>query len=133
MHTSGNYERYREYDGKRYQHIIDPRSGLPAETIVSASVIHPNGATADAAATALVIAGPEGWEAVARRMGVTQAILVDDQGTVYLTPQMQGRVRFQTPPARLVSRRLTPQPRAQPKARGITDHPLPANLTATPL
>jgi thiamine biosynthesis lipoprotein len=102
MHTSGNYERYREYDGKRYQHIIDPRSGLPAEHIVSASVIHPNGANADAAATALVIAGPEGWEAVARRMGVTHAILVDDQGTVYLTPQMQGRVQFQTPPARLV-------------------------------
>ncbi|HSQ07004.1 MAG TPA: FAD:protein FMN transferase [Chromatiaceae bacterium] len=102
MHTSGNYERYREYDGKRYQHIIDPRSGLPAEHIVSASVIHPNGANADAAATALVIAGPEGWEAVARRMGVTHAILVDHQGTVYLTPQMQGRVQFQTPPARLV-------------------------------
>jgi thiamine biosynthesis lipoprotein len=102
MHTSGNYERYREYDGKRYQHIIDPRSGLPAEHIVSASVIHPNGANADAAATALVIAGPEGWEAVARRMGVTHAILVDDQGTVYLTPQMQGRVQYQTPPARLV-------------------------------
>jgi hypothetical protein len=35
-------------------------------------------------------------------MGVTHAILVDDQGTVYLTPQMQGRVQFQTPPARLV-------------------------------
>ncbi len=102
MHTSGNYERYREYDGKRYQHIIDPRSGLPAEHIVSASVIHPDGATADAAATALVIAGPEGWESVARRMGVTQAILVDDQGTVYLTRQMQERVQFQTPPARVL-------------------------------
>ncbi len=102
MHTSGNYERYREFDHKRYAHIIDPRTGLPAEHIASASVIHPDGATADAAATALVIAGPDGWQEVAHRMGVTQAILVDDQGTVYMTPQMQARVRFEQPPAKLV-------------------------------
>jgi len=102
MHTSGNYERYREFDTKRYSHIIDPRTGLPAEHIASASVIHPNGAIADAAATALVIAGPAAWQEVARRMGVTQAILVDDQGTVYMTPEMQKRVRFEQPPAKIV-------------------------------
>lgn len=102
MHTSGNYERYREFDNKRYSHIIDPRTGLPAEHIASASIIHPNGAIADAAATAMVIAGPEGWQEVARRMGVTLALLVDDQGTVYMTPQMQRRVRFEQPPARVV-------------------------------
>jgi FAD:protein FMN transferase len=102
MHTSGNYERYREFDAKRYSHIIDPRTGLPAEHIASASVIHPNGAIADAAATALVIAGPDGWREVARRMGVTQAILVDDRGTVYMTPQMQSRVRFERPPPSVV-------------------------------
>jgi len=102
MHTSGNYERYREFDHKRYSHIIDPRTGLPAEHIASASVIHPDGAIADAAATALVIAGPEGWQKVVRDMGVTQAILVDDQGTVYMTPQMQDRIRFEQPPGKLV-------------------------------
>jgi thiamine biosynthesis lipoprotein len=102
MHTSGNYERYREFDSKRYSHIIDPRTGLPAEHIASASVIHPSGAVADAAATALVIAGPDGWQEVARLMGVTQAILVDDRGTVYMTPQMQQRVRFEQAPARVV-------------------------------
>jgi len=102
MHTSGNYERYREFDHKRYSHIIDPRTGLPAEHIASASVIHTNGAIADAAATALVIAGPDGWQKIARRMGVTQAILVDDQGTVYMTPGMQARVRFEQPPTRVV-------------------------------
>ncbi len=102
MHTSGNYERYREFDNKRYSHIIDPRTGLPAEHIASASVIHPDGATADAAATALVVAGPEGWQEVAKRMGVTLALLVDDQGTVYITPQMQERVRFEQPPTKLI-------------------------------
>jgi FAD:protein FMN transferase len=102
MHTSGNYERYREFDTKRYSHIIDPRTGLPAEHIVSASVVHRDGAVADAAATALVIAGPDGWQEVARRMGVTQAILVDDRGTVYITPEIQKRVRFEQAPARVV-------------------------------
>lgn len=102
MHTSGNYERYREFDTKRYSHIIDPRTGLPAEHIASASVIHADGSTADAAATALVVAGPDGWQQVARDLGVTQAILVDGQGTVYMTPQMQARVRFEQPPARIV-------------------------------
>ena len=102
MHTSGNYERYREFDHKRYAHIIDPRTGLPAEHIASASVIHPDGAIADAAATALVIAGPGGWAEAAHSMGVTQAILVDDQGTVYITPQMQERVRFEQTPAKVV-------------------------------
>jgi thiamine biosynthesis lipoprotein len=102
LHTSGNYERYREYDGKRYQHIIDPRTGLPAEHIVSATVIHPQGALADAAATALVIAGPDGWLEVARSMGVRLALLVDDRGTVYLTPGMRDRVVFEEEPARIV-------------------------------
>jgi thiamine biosynthesis lipoprotein len=102
VHTSGNYERYRELDAKRYGHIIDPRTGLPAEHIASASVIHPDGTLADAAATALVISGPEGWQAVARRMGVTLALLVDAQGAVYITPGMRERVVFEEEPKRLV-------------------------------
>jgi len=104
LHTSGNYERYREYAGKRYQHIIDPRSGLPAQHIISATVIHPNGALADAAATALVIAGPERWDEVARAMGIKLALLVDDQDTLYMTPAMQGRVVLERPPTKVVIR-----------------------------
>jgi thiamine biosynthesis lipoprotein len=102
LHTSGNYERYREHDGKRYQHIIDVRTGLPAEHIVSATVVHPDGPLADAAATALVIAGPGHWVEVAKAMGVHLVLLVDDQGTLYLTRAMQERVVLQQPPARLV-------------------------------
>jgi thiamine biosynthesis lipoprotein len=102
VHTSGNYERYREYHGKRYQHIIDPRTGLPAEHIVSATVIDANGAIADAAATALVVAGPKDWQRIAERMGIDQAILIDDQGTVYMTPKMEKRVAFEQRPKKLV-------------------------------
>ena len=97
--TSGNYRRYREDQGVRYSHILDPRTGLPVDGVTSVTVIHHNGATADAAATALVVAGPEQWEAIALAMGIDQAMLVDDSGVVYMSPKMQQRVHFQDAPA----------------------------------
>ncbi len=92
--TSGNYERYREYEGVHYTHILDPRSGMPVEGVTSVTVIHDNGAVADAAATALVVAGPEEWPRIARQMGIKYVMLVDDAGTVYLNPAMRERVDF---------------------------------------
>lgn len=92
--TSGNYERYREHEGVRYAHILDPRSGMPVEGITSVTVIHENGGIADAAATALVVAGVENWHRIARQMGIHYVMLVDDAGTVYMNPAMQQRVEF---------------------------------------
>ncbi len=101
LYTSGNYERYREHEGVRYAHIIDPRSGRPVSGIVSASVLARNGALADAAATALAVAGPENWAQVARSMGIKYALLVDKTGAVYLNPAMAARLHFEvTPPPR---------------------------------
>ena len=52
--TSGAYERYFEKDGKRYAHILDPKTGRPVETdMASVTIIDPNGARADALCTAL--------------------------------------------------------------------------------
>ena len=100
VHTSGNYERYNEHEGIRYGHLIDPRTGYPGREIVSATVIHSDGAVADAAATALVLAGVKDWERIARQMGVRLAMLVDDGGTVHMPPAMAERVHFtgDTPP-----------------------------------
>ena len=95
LYTSGNYERFREHEGIRYAHILDPRDGMPVEHIVSASVIHKDGGLADAAATALTVAGPKDWQRIARRMGVEYVMLVDDAGTAYLSPAMKERVRFE--------------------------------------
>jgi thiamine biosynthesis lipoprotein len=92
--TSGTYERYREQDGRRYAHIIDPRSGQPAAHVASATVIHRNAALADVAATALVVAGPMDWPETARRMGVEEVMIVDDDGRVQMTEAMARRVRF---------------------------------------
>ena len=92
--TSGNYERYRKYEDVRYAHILDPRTGWPVRHVASATVIHSDGGVADAAATALTVAGPAGWQDVARRMGLVYVMLVDEAGTVYLSPAMAGRIQF---------------------------------------
>ncbi len=96
--TSGNYERYREYEGVHYAHILDPRTGMPVDGVTSVTVIHDNGAVADAAATALVVAGPKEWHRIAKQMGIKYVMLVDDAGVVYMNPAMQKRVQFQEPP-----------------------------------
>jgi len=93
--TSGNYERYYEQNGKRYAHIIDPRSGYPATGTASVTVIHGNAAQADAAATALYVAGPKKWWEIARSMGIQYVMLIDEQGTIYMNPAMAKRVKLE--------------------------------------
>lgn len=97
--TSGTYERFFEYDGKRYHHIIDPRSGYPARGLVSVTVLHSDAVTADAASTALLVAGLKDWKRVARAMGVRQVMLIDEQGTVYMDAALARRVHFEITPA----------------------------------
>lgn len=83
--TSGNYERYRQGEGIRWGHLLDPRTGYPVREVASATVIHPNGAWADAAATALAVAGRH-WREVAASMGLEQVLVVTGDGAVAMTP-----------------------------------------------
>lgn len=101
--TSGTYERFRQDGDRRYPHIIDPRTGQPATHVVSATVLHPDAARADVAATALVVAGAEAWPEVARNLGVRDVMLVDEAGRVQLTPGMAAKVRFVERPASVTS------------------------------
>lgn len=94
LHTSGNYERFVEADGVRYSHILNPHTGMPVDHLVSVSVVHTDSALADAAATALTVAGPEAWPEIAKRMGVVYVMVVDKQGTVTASPEMLARVTF---------------------------------------
>jgi thiamine biosynthesis lipoprotein len=57
--TSGDAERYVEIDGRRYSHIIDPRTGLGVQDRASVTVVATDGALADAAATIAYLMGPE--------------------------------------------------------------------------
>jgi thiamine biosynthesis lipoprotein len=76
--TSGNYERYTEVGGKRYSHILDPRTGRPVpDAVVQVTVIARDGTEADALATALTVLGPvEGLQLVEGRPGVEALFIV---------------------------------------------------------
>jgi len=63
--------------------------------VTSVTVIHGAAATADAAATALFVAGPDHWTAVARNMGLELVMLIDSRGVIHMTPGMQQRIRFE--------------------------------------
>ncbi len=93
--TSGDYERSYQYDGKRYHHILDPRTGYPARGVTSVTVIHNNAAEADAAATALFVAGPREWYKTARSLNIKYVMLVDDKGVIHMNPAMAKRVQFE--------------------------------------
>jgi len=120
IYTSGDYERYFDYHGVRYHHIIDPRTGMPAPGVTSVTVIHPDAALAEAADKALFIAGPSGFAAMTARLGITQAMLIDTEGTVYMTPAMSKRIHFEVIPlpTTVIVKPLSPQT-GQAKKSGL--------------
>jgi thiamine biosynthesis lipoprotein len=92
--TSGDYERHFIWEGRRFHHIIDPRTGYPAVGTASITVLHTDAVTADAAATALFIAGPDGWYELAKQMGIRYVLLIDSEGTLHMNPAMQQRLQL---------------------------------------
>lgn len=92
--TSGDYERNYTYKGKRYHHIIDPRTGYPVEGVASVTVIHSDATTADAAATALFVAGKKDWHRIARQLGIKYVLMIDSEGVLHMNPAMQDRIEL---------------------------------------
>jgi thiamine biosynthesis lipoprotein len=82
--TSGSYRKYKERDGKRYSHCIDPRTGYPVDhTLLSVTVIAPTCMEADAYATAFMVMGvEESLERLKRGLGKKLEVMMiyDDQG-----------------------------------------------------
>lgn len=81
MATSGGYRRGAHVNGRWMSHIMDPRSGLPVERIVSASVVAATAATADALATTFSVLEPEESLAIAERMQGVSYLLILQDGT----------------------------------------------------
>jgi FAD:protein FMN transferase len=86
--TSGNYERFVVIDGKRYAHIIDPRSGFPVEGMAGVTVISGKAVEADALSTALYVAGISGAAEILARTPASHALLIPDEQPIriFLSP-----------------------------------------------
>ena len=97
--TSGDYQRYFLLDGKRYCHIIDPRTGYPVQETRSVTVLVPPGPQAgtlsDAASKPVFIAAPERRMQQAQAMGIRDFMLIDGQGRIFASADMAPRLHWE--------------------------------------
>lgn len=94
--TSGNYERFYNRGGQITHHIINPFTGRSATGASAVTVIDSDPGLADAAATAIFVAGADRWASIAQRMGIDDFLVVNDAGDVFMSASMAKRVRFET-------------------------------------
>ncbi len=89
--TSGGYQRFYTIAGRRYSHLLDPRTGRPAEAVAAATVIAPSSTTANVLATSLCILNPrEGLRLIAETPGA-ECLVVTASGTVLRSPGFAER------------------------------------------
>ncbi len=87
--TSGNYEKYVEFDGKRYAHIINPRTGYPASGILSVTVFASKAELADALATSVFVLGIDTGLNRVNQLPQVECIIIDDTGGIHLSTNIQ--------------------------------------------
>jgi thiamine biosynthesis lipoprotein len=81
--TSGDYEKFVTFNGKRYTHIIDPRTGYPATEIISVSVFAPKAELADALATSIFVMGTEIGLNRINQLPNIECIIIDIKGNIH--------------------------------------------------
>lgn len=95
--TSGDYQRFFELDGKRYCHLLDPRSGEPVTHTQALTVlVTPRtaaGTLSDAASKPLFIAATD-WPRLAQKMGIEQVLRIDAEGHVQVSETLEKRLEF---------------------------------------
>jgi len=96
--TSGDYQRYFELAGKRYCHVIDPRSGYPVQGTQAVTILVPPGKLAgtlsDVASKPIFIASPDDRAAAAKAMGVADFMVINAQGKVFVSASIAKRLRW---------------------------------------
>jgi len=92
--TSGDYQRFFMRNGKRYHHILDPRTGYPAESgLISSTVVAPEGYLTDGLSTAVFILGAEKGIRLLEEKGLG-GVLVDSEKKIYLTKSLRDNIEI---------------------------------------
>ena len=81
--TSGNYENFVEFNGKRYTHIIDPRTGWPVQGISSVTIFGPNAELSTALTKAIFVMGKDVGISLLKQFKGIEFVVVDEQGKIY--------------------------------------------------
>ena len=92
--TSGDYEKFFFYQGKRYHHIFNPKDGFPTEGCQSVTIIFKEGMTADGLATAVFVLGPEKGYALCQKIAGVDCLIVDKDGKIIFSPGLKDRISF---------------------------------------
>jgi len=92
--TAGDYERAFVKDGKRYHHIIDPRTGYPATESRSVTIWAKDALTADAIDDAVFILGPKKGLALVESIDDCGAVIVDKTNKVWVSSRLRGVVKL---------------------------------------
>ncbi|HZS37699.1 MAG TPA: FAD:protein FMN transferase [Polyangia bacterium] len=92
--TAGDYERFFILDGKRYHHIIDPKTGYPATRSRSVTIYAPTAFLADALDDAVFILGWKKGIAMIEAIDDVGAVVVDDKGQVHVSSRVKDRVKI---------------------------------------
>ena len=92
--TSGDYERFFIYGGKRYHHIFNPKDGFPTDDCQSVTVLCKEGMMADALATAVFVLGPEKGYALCQKLEGVDCLIMDKEGKIIFSPGLKDRILF---------------------------------------
>ena len=104
--TSGNYRRFSVIGGRRYSHIVDPRTGEPADAVPSVSVIARDATTADALATALSVMGVEKGLALVEGLKDVEALMLTIEDDRIVRHASSGFSTFVRPAEKAAERGL---------------------------
>ncbi len=97
--TAGDYERFIIREGRRYHHILDPRTGFPAARSRSVTLRAKDAFTADALDTALFVVGPERALTILEGLPGVDGIIVGADNRVHVSPGLKADLRRQRPPS----------------------------------
>ena len=92
--TAGDYERSYIVGGKRYHHIIDPRTGRPATASRSVTIWAPTALLADEIDDAVFILGPDKGLKLVESLDGVGAVIVDGANNVHISKRLEGKLRF---------------------------------------